>query len=141
MTDQALDQVAQWHAAHPEIRITEAALLTMAPFASLHANDFLVYAERKGLDKDTVDFFRALHRELVWAYDLLAQAQRDADASRLLKDILTAASPAGGPDHAFYEAISKFLRDYAKANNIAIDELLIPSWQTTFGQGAADAEP
>lgn len=141
MADPALEQVAKWRAAHQDIAITEAALLTMAPFASLYANDFLVYAEQKGLDKDAIEFFRSLHREMVWVYDMLAQAQRDADGPRLFKDIINAARSAGGPDSKFYDTISRFLRDYAKANNIEIDTRLLTSWEATFAGLAEVAEP
>ena len=132
MADSAQAQVALWRATHPTLQITEAALLTMAPFASLYASDFLVYAERKGLEKETVDFFRAMHRELVWVYGNWQQVQRDSDPSALFKDILTAARSAGGDDSQFYTVIHKFLKDYGQANNIALDPREIESWEATF---------
>ena len=132
MADNAQAQVALWRATHPTLQITEAALLTMAPFASLYASDFLVYAERKGINKEAVDFFRSMHRELVWVYGLWQQAQRDADTGELFRDILTAAKPGGGEDGQFYTMIHKFLRDYALANNIALDDREEASWETAF---------
>lgn len=152
MADKIQAQVAHWRQTHPDLQVTEAGLLTMAPFASLYASDFLVYAERKGLDKEAVDFFRSMHRELVWVYGLLSAAQRDSDPAKLFQSILVAARPAGGPDQAFYATICKFLKDYAEANNIILDDRELQSWEATFAaqevtapveieKGGKDARP
>src|SRR3990167_3040826 len=132
MADKLLAQVAQWRGAHPEIEIKEEALLTMAPFASLYANDFLVYAEKKDLPPEAVQFLQDIARELVWAYDNWQKAQRDADQGRLFKDILNNARQGGGDDSPLYAQVSKFLKDYANANNIAIDARELTSWEATF---------
>lgn len=107
--------VQKWRAAHPDIAITDDALETMAPFASLHANDFAVYMESKGYGAEAVEFVRGIAREMVWTYDNWQKAQRDGDPVKLLTDLLNAAS--FGKE---YEFTAKFIRDYAAANNIQL---------------------
>lgn len=103
----------KWREAHPGIEIVDEALETMAPFASLHANDFAVYMEGKGHGAEVVEFVKSTARELVWTYDNWQKAQRDGNPAALLTDMLNVV--AIGPEH---EMTRRFIRDYAAANNI-----------------------
>lgn len=109
--------IQKWKEAHPEIAIESDALATMAPFPSLYASDFVAYLSSKGEAPNVIEFVRDIGRELVWAYDNWTKAQRDADAEKLLTDILRCADGPG------YEFTAKFIRDYAKANNIRLGPL------------------
>lgn len=128
--------VAKWRVAHPDIEVLELALETMAPFPSLFANDFVAYLQSKGEHgNEVVTFVRDLSRELVWVYGMLVKAQHDGNPGKLLENML---ENARGPG---YEFTAKFLRDYAKANNIALpsDVAEGPSWQNIVPPGAVNA--
>lgn len=124
-------QAQKWREAHPGISVTDDALETMAPFASLHANDFAVYCESKGIDATALEFIKGISREMVWAYDNWQKAQRDGDAAALLADMLNATSFG-----AEYEFTGRFIRDYAKANNIALAPTKErPAWEAIIPAG------
>lgn len=124
--------VAAWRGAHQEIEITEEALLSVAPFPSLHASDFAVFCESKKVHPAVVQFVKDLNKEISWVYSLIAKAQRDANPTKLLIDILDNARQGGGEATPQYALLTQFLRDYAKANNIGINESAAPSWVQAF---------
>lgn len=134
-----MEQVNRWRTAYgprpPEkpfgIVMEESLLMTAGlPFASLFANDFLVWLENKGTMPEVIEFVRDIHREMVWAYDNWAKAQHQGDATRLMIDLMNTARGGGSPPGArpdqdgsaqsatFYSPIQKFLRDYADANGL-----------------------
>lgn len=129
--------IQKWKEAHPSIAINDDALRTVQPFPSLYANDFIALLQSRGDDPKVVEFVRDISRETAWAYGNWEKAQRDGDASKLLADILNAAR--GGSE---YDFVGRFLRDYAKANNIELGntQTTDPSWFTDVKEAAELAE-
>lgn len=131
MTDQK--QIAKWHEAHPDLRVPDAGLETMAPFASLYAVDFLTYLETKGQDPAIAQFLRSMLREIVWTYDAWTKLQRDANPAVLLDDMINNCNAGGGEGAAFYAPIRKFLIDYAHANGFVLrTDQQAPNWMTAL---------
>ena len=129
------DDVRKWKEAHPDLEIENDALKTMSPFPSLFANDFIAYMQSKGDHGDEViSFVRDLSRELVWAYSMWSKMQRDADQSLLISDLINNASHG-----AEYQFTAKFLRDYARANNIQLPSEIANDkpWQNIAPMNAA----
>lgn len=125
------NQIRKWRDAHREIEIADDALATASPFPSLFASDAIVYLQSKGMPEDALQLVRDLYREIVWTYDNWSKTQRDSGAAALLSDIINSAS--GGKE---YEFVSKFLRDYARANNISIvsrQDAQVPAWVGEVG--------
>lgn len=130
------DDVGKFRAAHPGIEVIDAAIATMAPFPSLHANDFIVYIESKGVPPEVVEFVRGIAREMAWTYDNWQKAQRDGNPTRLIEDMIR---NADGAEYAFTE---RFLRDYAKANNITLSSTRSdrPAWETLISPAVSVVE-
>jgi hypothetical protein len=129
------DDVKKWKFAHPDFEVDDEALRTMSPFPSLFANDFIAYMQSKGQHgEEVVTFVRDLHRELVWAYSMWAKAQQNADLSGLIADLINNSSHG-----AEYQFTAKFLRDYARANNIKLPSDLANDkpWQNIAPANAA----
>ena len=119
-------EISRWREAHHHIEITDEALSSMAPFPSLFANEMVAYLQGKAASTEIVEFVRDLSREIVWVYCNWQKAQRDADPAKLLTDLLNNAR-----NGAEYDFTTRFLRDYARANNIALpnqDTAGSPSW-------------
>lgn len=114
-----LAHVADWRKAHPNLEIPEAALVTVGPFPSLRANDFVAYLQGRDRDGDETlaAYVRDLGRETAWAYDGWKKAQRDGDPAALVLDMINNAS-AVGEAATQYDFVRRFLRDYAAANGI-----------------------
>lgn len=126
-------EIAKWREAHQGIQISENALVTVAPFPSLYATDFAVYLQSKGFPAEMVQFVVDAQREVAWVYDNWAKAQRDGNPGKLLDDMLNNATSKG--DGANYDAIRRFVADYAKANGIALssDQANKPDWMNALG--------
>lgn len=124
-----MSEIEKWRAAYTQIYVPDAGLQTMAPFPSLYAGDFITYLEGKGIDPSVASFVRGITREMQWAYDGWAKAQRDGDPAKLIASMIGQAS--GGPE---YEFTRRFLLDYAKANGIATPDINAePPWKTAVG--------
>lgn len=134
------DEIKRFRKAYPEIEIDDASLTVMAPFPSLHANDFIVYCERKGVAEPVLRFFKDMNTEMVRVYGNWQKAQRDGNAGKLMRDILYAAKMGPGEPSPEYAMISKFLMDYAKANNLHIDETEVNSWEAEFASLQSDSD-
>lgn len=141
MADQK--EIALWREAHQNpkgqnIDVPEAALAQMAPFASLHAIDFIVYVEGKVAAPEVGQFLRAMQRELDWTYDNWAKAQRDSNAAHLLDDMINGCNAGGAETASFYGPIRKYLTDYAKANGLVLrTDVTAPNWMTALEQPQA----
>lgn len=130
------DPVRQWREAHPDIDVSDEGIKPMAPFPSLFANDFAAYLSSKGMGEEIISFVREISREIAWAYGMWAKAQRDGDPAKLLLDLLN--NSRHGAEYAFTH---RFLRDYAKANNIRLmDDKDAPAWQTLL-EATPEATP
>lgn len=137
MTDQK--QIAKWHEAHPDLHVPDIGLETMAPFASLHAIDFITYIETQLQGSPIPQYCRALLRELVWAYDGWTKAQHDADPGRLIDDMINNCNAGGAEAAPFYAPVRKFLADYAGANGIKLRTDAQPaSWMVALEQPSMD---
>lgn len=131
-------EIAKWHLAHQGIFALDESLVAVAPFPSLYASDFAVYLEAKGGDQQVVSFIVDVKREIAWAYDNWAKAQRDADPGKLIEDML---NNCAADQH--YAPIRRFLTDYAKANGIGLrsDVAAKPSWMEAIEPPPAGAVP
>jgi hypothetical protein len=120
-----MNDIRKFREAHPDLFVTEAGLNTMAPFASLYANDFIASLDGKGEKPEVVSFVRSIVRELVWAYDGWQKAQRDGDSASLLADMINGCTG----DSSYYGPIQRYLQDYAKANAIPLPgDSSVPEW-------------
>jgi hypothetical protein len=121
------NQIKKWRLAHVGLEIPDEAIATVAPFPSLYANDLAVYLEAKGQPDEVVQLVRDLNREALWAYDNWKKCQDNSDPEKLLMDMINNAR-TGGAEYGF---VTKFLRDYAAANNIKVGPLVDnakPAW-------------
>lgn len=117
------DRITKWRQAHPEIAIDHEVLASLDHSCpSLSVTDFCLFLESSGVSQDVISYIRDLGIECRWAYDNWTKAQRDNDPGKLMLDQV---NNCDGPEYVF---TSKFLRDYAKANNIHIPS---PSDETT----------
>lgn len=131
-----MNEVQKWHLAYQNIEVPDAALEAMAPFPSLYAIDFATFLEARGGDAEIISFVRAITREMAWAYDGWAKAQRDGDPAKLLASMISQANGAG------YEFTRKFLTDYARNNGLPTpDDRADPPWMTKLGEVVSAPAP
>lgn len=132
-------EIAKWRRAHQNISVPDEGLATVAPFPSLYAGDFAVYLEARGFAAEMVRFVSDMTREIAWVYDNWASAQHRGDPKRLIEDMLNGATSQGEAD---YSMVRKYIRDYAKANGIALagEQSETPSWMGALGPAGGVAE-
>ena len=102
-----VDTLRAWRRAHPELYVSDDALAAFEDFPSLRANDVVPAAGDFG------KFIKDLRGECEWAYHLAQKAQSQSRASELVTSMLNEVQNSD-------PQIAKFLRDYAKANNIQV---------------------